>query len=889
MEQARPNPDILLQEIRQSQADGHGRLKIFFGYAAGVGKTYAMLEAARQAAAAGHEVVAGYVEPHTRPETMRLLDGMEQLPPQTIAYHGMQLREFDLDAALRRKPQLILVDELAHTNAVGCRHHKRYQDVEELLRAGIDVYTTLNVQHLESLNDVVSSITGVTVRERVPDRIFDAAGQVEMVDIEPEDLILRLEQGKVYQGGQAEHALHHFFSRKNLSALREIALRRCADRLNRNAAQAVANAGDHILVCLSAAPSNAKVIRTAARMAEAFHSRFTALLVETPAHWTQNVESSGRLRANIKLAEELGAHIATAYGDDIALQIAEYAKASSVTKVVVGRTNHRRRRLSAARSLVDSLTELAPGLDVYIIPDQQPAYRPRQQRRAEPLSATDLGKTFLLLLLATLAGVAFDRLGLKESNIITVYILCVLLTATWTMGRLYGALASLLSVLLFNYLFTTPRLTLQVNDASYLITFVIMLTASFLTSSLTRRVKAQARQAAQKAYTTEVLLETSHLLRKTDHAEAALAAVARQLIKLLQRGVIVYAADADGLAKPLLFPLRAGQTMDAYCTPEEQAVAQWVYKNNTMAGATTDTLPGAKCIYLAVRSQRVFAVLGIVMEQTPPLSAAEKNLLTAMLGECGLTLEKISLHKQKTQAEITARQEALRANLLRAISHDLRTPLTSITGNAGILMEDHGALDEDRKRLLYTDIYDDSMWLVNLVENLLSITRIENNQMAIRMETELVDDIFREALSHLGRKAAEHHIQTALDDDLLLARVDARLIIQVIINLIDNAVKYTPPGSTITLSAGKSAPGEIYIRVADNGPGVPDAAKEKLFDMFYTAENAQGDGRRGMGLGLFLCKSIVSAHGGQMTVTDNMPHGAVFTFTLPAAEVHANE
>lgn len=482
-----------------------GRLKIFFGYAAGVGKTYAMLEAAHQAQKEGIDVVVGYVEPHARPDTLALLDGLEVLPCKEIDYRGIKLKELDLDTALQRKPQLILVDELAHKNAQGCRHTKRYQDVEELLQAGINVYTTVNVQHLESLNDLVSSITGITVSERIPDHVFDRANQVELVDIEPDELVKRLQAGKVYRERQAKQALQHFFTAENLAALREIAMRRTADQLNRTALQAgkgkSARAGEHILICLSSAPSNAKVIRTAARMAEAFHSGFTALFVQTPETKELSGENLKRLRGNLRLAEQLGAQIATVYGADPAEQIAEYARVSGVTKIVMGRINHKQNLLTGKKSLADRLIELTD-LDIYIIPDHQPLYKKRMGRirmSSPRLSWKDTGIMLLSLAVATAVGFGFFGAGFSESNIITVYILGVLLTAVWTGSHVYGAIASLLSVAAFNYFFTVPRFSFQAYDPSYPVTFLIMLCSSMIASTLASRVKAQARLAAEKS------------------------------------------------------------------------------------------------------------------------------------------------------------------------------------------------------------------------------------------------------------------------------------------------------------------------------------------------------------------------------------------------------
>lgn len=880
----RPDPQRLLHAVNENN---RGKLKIFFGYAAGVGKTYAMLEAAHQAKGSGKDVVAGYIERHTRPDTLALLEGLEILPGRAVVYKGVELKEFDLDAALKRRPRLILVDELAHSNAPGCRHAKRYQDVEELLRAGIDVYTTVNVQHLESLNDLVASITGIAVSERFPDRVFDLADQVELVDIEPEDLILRLENGKVYKSGQAQRALNNFFTKENLAALREIALRRTADRLNRTAQktgnEAGARAGEHILVCLSSAPSNAKVIRMAARMAEAFHSGFTALFVETPETKELKGENLKRLRDNLRLAEQMGAQISTVYGDDPAVQIAEYAKVSGVTKIVLGRTNHRQSFLFRGKSLADKLTNLAGSMDIYIIPDTQNVYKRHisLSRENEPLfSWKDLLKTLCVIITATAIGYGFFAVGLREANIIIIYILGVLITAIWTHGHLYGAVASFLSVVAFNFFFTVPRYTLEATDPDYPVTFAIMLTASMISSTLAIRVKKQARQSSQKAYYTELLMGSSQKLQQGRDENEIISIAAGQLSILLERPVL-YALNKDG---GLVFegtPAEQAKPLLDGMTNEERGVADWVVKNNKRAGAATNTMSGSQNMYLAVRGlQGVMGVVGIPSKYYPALGVFEKNLMIAILNECGLILERRRLREEKQAIEMETRQERLRSNLLRAISHDLRTPLTSISGNAGVLMERSIMLSEEKKQELYGSIYDDSMWLVNLTENLLSITRIENGTMNIRLNAELIEDVFREALSHLDRQAKEHCIQTELPDDLLMARMDARLIIQVLINIVNNAVKYTPSGSDIVLRAERRGD-MVEINIMDNGPGIPDEAKLHLFDMFYTASQGKSDNRRGLGLGLSLCRAIIAAHGGEISVSDNLPVGARFTFTLP--------
>lgn len=880
-------------EYEKADKPRQGRLKIFFGYAAGVGKTYAMLKAAHRAKDQGVDVAVGYVEKHTRPDTLALLDGLEQLPTLKVEYKGIVLNEFDLDAALKRRPQLLLVDELAHSNAAGCRHTKRYQDVEELLRAGIDVYTTVNVQHLESLNDLVASITRVAVNERIPDSVFDSADQVELVDIEPDDLILRLQTGKVYQRNQASRALNHFFTKDNLVALREIALRRTADRLSRNAQrtgnETAAKASEHILICLSSSPSNAKVIRTAARMAEAFHSSFTALFVETTETKELKGENLKRLRDNLRLAEQLGAQIATVYGDDPAVQIAEYAKVSGITKIVLGRTNHKSTVFLKSKTLVDKLTKLAGDIDVHIIPDTQPLYKKKASfihLEDHKFRWTDLLKAVLITAAATGISFCFYTLGLREANIITVYILGVLLTAIWTNGHLYGALASLLSVISFNFFFTVPRFTLAANDPDYPVTFLIMLVASVISSTLATRVKKQARQSAQKAYYMELLINSNQKLQQGRDEQEIIQIAAEQVSALLDRPVLYALAMKEQELSFQVSPQSEANKQLSAMTPEEKGVADWVIKNNKHAGATTNTLSHAHNLYLSVRgNQEVMGVIGVPAKYYPPLEVFEKNLMISILNECGLILERRRLRDEKQKIALETQRERLRSNLLRAISHDLRTPLTSISGNAGVLMEKSIALTEEKKQEIYASIYDDSMWLVDLTENLLSITRIENGTMHLQMNAELIDDMLREAIAHVDRQAARHHIQVNLEDDLLMAKMDARLIVQVIINIVNNAIKYTPEGSHICISAEKEDR-MVCIHIADDGPGISDEAKVHLFDMFYTAGIGKADSRRGLGLGLSLCQSIVEAHGGEISVENNEPHGAIFSFTLPLEEVN---
>ena len=871
----------------EAETGGTGRLQIFFGYAAGVGKTYAMLEAAHQAQKEGVDVVVGYVEPHARPDTLALLEGLEVLSCREVDYRGIRLREFDLDGALARRPQLILVDELAHSNAPGCRHTKRYQDVEELLQAGINVYTTVNVQHLESLNDLVTSITGIVVNERIPDHVFDRANQVELVDIAPADLEKRLEEGKIYRQRQAKQALENFFTAENLTALREIAMRRTADQLNRTAVQEkkgkAARAGDHILICLSSAPSNAKVIRTAARMAEAFHSGFTALFVQTPETKELSGENIKRLRSNLRLAEQLGAQIATVYGADPAEQIAEYARVSGITKIVMGRVNHRQHPWIGQKSLADRLIERTD-LDVYIIPDRQPLYKKplgKLRKSRVRFSWRDAVVTLLCLAISTAVGFAFDWAGFSESNIITIYILGVLVTAVSTSGHLYGAANSLLSVLAFNFFFTEPRFTLQADGPSYPVTFLIMLSSSIIASSLASRVKEQARMAAEKSYYTELLLGSSQKLQTIRTEWDCLRLTAEQLSRMFDRPVIYALNDAD---KELDFRIEPADehTLLEKLSTEEIGVAKWVQKNNKHAGATTNTLPDSKWLFLSVRGTRgVMGIVGVPIAGYVVPDAFEKNLMVALLGECGLSQERIRLEEERNQIALQTQRESLQANLLRAVSHDLRTPLTNINGSVGILMGKDQTLKPEVREQLYTAIDDDTNWLINMTENLLAATQLETDRTKLKTAPELLEDLFQSAVRQLDRRARDHHISVDLEDQTLMASMNAGMIQRVIINMMNNAIQYTPKDSHIILS-GTRRKDWVEISVSDDGPGIPDEAKKHLFDLFYTAEQGKPDSKRGLGLGLHLCQSIVNAHGGTITVSDHAPSGTTFRFTLPA-------
>ncbi len=870
-------------------------LKIFFGYADGAGKTRAMLWAACQAKEQGMDVVAGYMEPRLSSQALGLLEGLEQLPVLELRQGDRVIREFHLDAALSRKPQLILIDGLAHKNSQGCRHTRRYQDVQELLKAGIHVYTTVNVQDIESLNDVIADITGQQVRERIPDSVFDHADQVEMVDIEPEELLERLGPGRG-AGSEGAGGGSCACTQEVLTVLRRLALRRLADRLERLTGSARSGNGgyhadEHILVCLSSSPSNAKTIRTAARMAGAFGGNLTALFVETPDFPAMEEADRKRLRDNMGLARQLGARIETTHGEDVPFQIAEFARLSDVSKIVIGRSTVSRKGILDRQTLTERLIKNAPGLDIHIIPDTEAesSYQRPKKKLSQILAVSlwDGVKSVLVLLGATLVGSLFFSLGFTEANIINVYILGVLIVSVITSNRLCSLAVSVVGVLVFNFFFTIPRFTFYFHDPSYPVTFGVMFAASFLTGSLAARLKDNARQSAKAAFRTKILFETNQLLQKEKDAWSVTGAAAGQLLKLLKRDIVMYLSEDTGLSEPRVYSegVQKGRELT---WEQEKAAAEWVFKNNRLAGAGTDTLSDRQCLYLAIRvNQRVYGVTGIFMGDKG-LDSFENSVVLSILGECALALENIKNAKEKEEAAILAKNEQLRANLLRAISHDLRTPLTSISGNASYLLSDYEKLDHESRRQMFGDIYDDAVWLINLVENLLAVTRIEEGRMNLNQSAELMDEVISEALCHVDRRSRDHVIQALSGEDFIFARIDAKLIVQVIINIVDNAVKYTPAGSLIQIRAERKN-GMVEVAISDNGPGIPDDQKEKVFDMFYSGANKVADSRRSLGLGLSLCRSIVNAHGGSIFVSDNQPKGAVFTFTLPLGEVELHE
>ena len=652
-------------------------------------------------------------------------------------------------------------------------------------------------------------------------------------------------------------------------------------------------AKDHILVCLSSSPSNERIVRIAGRMAQAFCGSFTALYVQTPGDAAMNTEDTSRLQANMHLAKQLGAEIVTTHGEDVPTQIAEYARLSGVTKIVIGQSGIQCRHFFSKPILTERLIALITAADIHIIPDAED-YRNSRRKPSIPIypafpATRELLLTAGILATATIVGWFFLQLGFANANIIMVYLLGVLLTSAFTSGYTCGVLSAFLSVILFNYFLTEPRLSLAAYGSKYPITFVVMFTAALLTSTLAAKLKAHAQLSARDAYRAKLLFDMNRQLQKAETPEEVYQMTATQIQKLMQRDVLICPAQGDTLLDGIVYPVDGSSPHSISEDEQELDVIHWVWQNRRRAGATTETFPKAKRLYFAICTwQQVYGVIGILMEKQTQPDAFTSSILFSILGECALTLESLRNADEKEKAAVLAKNEQLRANLLRSISHDLRTPLTSISGNADTLLHCYDVLDDQTRKQIFSDIYDDAQWLIGLVENLLSITKIANGNVKLHLSDQVVDDIISEALRHIDRRSAEHHITMNCGEIPLLVRVDAGLIMQVLINLVNNAIKYTPAGSTIQITAIQCG-NVAEICVSDNGTGIPNELKERVFEMFFTGSNPTSDSRRSLGLGLSLCQVIVHAHHGKMTLKDNLPHGCIFSFTVALSEVNLNE
>jgi two-component system sensor histidine kinase KdpD len=878
----RPDPEVLLAQVRaEERRASRGQLKIFFGSAPGVGKTYAMLEAARARVREGVEVVVGVVETHGRPETAALLEGLPALPRRAVDYRGITLQEFDLDAALARRPGLVLVDELAHTNAPDSRHAKRWQDVEELLAAGIGVYSTLNVQHLESLNDVVAQITGVTVRETLPDSVFDQADEIELADLSADDLLTRLRQGKVYVPEQAAAAIERFFRKGNLIALRELTLRRAAERVDaqmrgymqESRIRAIWPAGERLLVCIGPNPEGARLVRAGKRMATGLKCEWRVTYVERPG---QAVSPSDReaLVANLQLAESLGAMTATLSGHNAAAEILAYARDHNVTKIVIGKPTHPRWRDKLFGSLLDQLVRGSGDVDVYAITgdtETRPRRRAGRVARRSPLA--EYGWAALMVAgFSVLAALVFRFLSVTD--VAMVYLLGVGLVAS-RYGRGPSVVAAVASIAVFDFFFVPPSLTFAVSDVRYLLTFGVMLCIALVISALTLRIRAQAETARLRERSTAALYAMSRELAGTRGRSGVALAASRQLEGTFGAQVQILLPDEAGrLEIPVHVP-------PAYPMDEkERSVAQWVFERGQAAGRGTDTLPAAQALYVPlVGSAGTIGVAGLRATdgrrlQDPGL----RRLLDALAGQAALALERVMLAERAEKEQVEAEAERLRTALLSSLSHDMRTPLGAITGAASSLLDDGGALSEAARRDLLKAILEESQRMNRLIGNLLDMIRVETGALEVQKDWQPLEEVIGVALIRLEERLREHPVQVKLPRDLPLALLDGLLIEQVFVNLLENAVKYTPPGTPIEISAA-AGDEAIVVDVADRGPGLPAGEERRVFEKFYRPPGAAPAG--GVGLGLTICRGIITAHGGRIWAEDRPGGGAVFRFTLP--------
>jgi two-component system sensor histidine kinase KdpD len=895
MAEARPDPDQLLERVKAEEArERRGRLRIFFGASAGVGKTYAMLEAARNMQATGTDVVVGYVEPHGRIETERLIEGLPRLPPLAVSYRGIVRHEFDLDAALARHPEILLVDELAHSNVTGGepapRHPKRWQDIEELLAAGISVWTTVNVQHLESLNDLVFQTTGVRQRETLPDHVFDEADDIELIDLPPDDLIARLRAGKVYVGEHAGTAVERFFRKQNLMALREIALRRVADRVEAAARALPVDrtqtriAGDRVLVAVGPDEQAPELVRAAKRMADALDAEWTVVYVETPALLRLSEAARNRRIEVLRLAESLGGETVTLDGPSAAATLAEYAHVRHATRVIVGAPKRRGWRAWLRPSTATELVRRARGFDVVMIAPAGRAAPPAAPAASAAQGGPSAVRWDRYAQAAGISGLctllALAMYGHFElSNLVMIYLLGVTV-AGLRLGRGPSALTAVLNVIALDFFFVPPRFSFAVSDAEYLVTFGTMVTIALVIANLTASVRQQTRVAGARERRTALLYAMSRELAATRGTPNMARVAVRHVAEVFQCQAVVLLPDAGGkLGYPRDTPLESS------FRHADLAVAQWVADHGQPAGLGTDTLPAAPGLYLPLGDEsRTVGVLGVRPSNARRVLLPEQShLLSTFAGQIALALERARLGEVAEQASLAAERETLRNTLLASISHDLRTPLAVMTAAGSTLAQHGAALDETTRVELARSVETKAREMSELVSNVLDLVRLESGQVALRRDWQTLDDLVGSALTAYREKLAAHPTELRLAADLPPVWVDATLIVQVFSNLFDNIAKYTPPGTRVTITAVADAEREfVRITVDDDGPGLPAGDPARLFDKFQRGH--EEGSVVGVGLGLAICQAIVRAHGGHIEAQRREGGGARFVFTLPATQ-----
>ena len=895
--EARPDPDELLARVQAEEARARrGKLRIFFGATAGVGKTFAMLASARTARAGGAEVVIGYIEPHGRADTERLIEGLEAIPPLEIHYRGIVRREFDLDAALKRRPATVLVDELAHSNIIGGdptpRHPKRWQDVQELLDAGINVWTTVNVQHLESLNDLVAQITGVKQRETLPDRVFDEADEVELIDLPPDDLLARLKAGKVYLPDEVRSAVDRFFRLPNLIALRELALRRMTSRVE--AAAKISLAGDRtsrewlareqLLVAIGPDAQAEQLVRAGKRMADALNADWSVVYVETP--WLQRLSEKERNRRIdlLRLAESLGAETVTLDGPTAAATVAEYAQTRNATRVIVGEPKRRGLRALLRRSTATELVRLARGFDVVTIAAADERAQTGRTVAARG-AVTETAQTSRLRRYAWAVGISLASTAVawlmypyfELANLVMVYLLGVTISGL-RLGRRPSVLTTFLNVMLFDFFFVPPRFTFAVSDVQYLVTFGVMLTIGLVIATLMSSVRQQTRVAGARERRTALLYAMSRELASTRDTTSMARVAIKHVAEVFQCRACVLFPNASG---KLEYPGEA--PMEGSFRGADLAVAQWVADHGQRAGLGSDTLPAAPALYLPLTTGReTFGVLAVLpTNRRRVLLPEQRHLLETFAGQLALAVERGRLAEAAEGARVAAESESLRNTLLASISHDLRTPLAVMAGAGSTLAMRGASLDEASRVALARSIETKAREMSDLVSNVLDLTRLDAGKVALHRDVEQVEDLVGAALHQSEDRLTEHPVDVRIPEDLPSVYVDANLVVQVFTNLLDNAAKYTPPGTRIYVSGSTDGP-FVRVTVDDDGPGLPPGDPAALFDKFR--RGASEATVVGAGLGLAICRAIVHAHGGAIEARRRPERGTRFEFTLPIAE-----
>jgi two-component system, OmpR family, sensor histidine kinase KdpD len=888
----RPSPEALLEVARREESRD-GKLRIFVGAAPGVGKTYTMLETARARRKDGYDVVVGVVETHGRKETEALLDGLEVIPRRRIEYRGQWLEEMDLDAIIARRPQIVLVDELAHTNAPGSRHPKRCLDVEELLNRGINVYSTVNIQHIESLNDVVAQITGVRVRETVPDRVFDRADSVELVDLTPDDLIARLKEGKVYVPKQAERALEHFFSPANLTALRELALRRTAERVDEqllthmqeHAIQGPWAAGERILVCVSEDVRAAGLVRYAKRLADRLHASWTALSIETQRSLQFTEEERDRLADTLRLAEALGGEAITIpSGGRIADDVINFAHANNVTQIIIGKSTRSRWFEILHGSVVHELVRSSGNISVHVIAGEHLTREPvpkKTIRTAEEVRSFD-PIPYLAAIVAVAAALGIDELIKPIVGIENVDL--VFMTAIVAVAVRYGLLpslfASVVASLCYNFFFLPPIYTFTITDPTNVAAFLIFIVMAALVSNVAARVRTQAMAAIERARTTEALYAFSRKLAGVGTLDDVLWATAYQTALMLKVRVVLLLPENGSIA------VRAGYPPEDTLDDADLAAASWAWERNRSAGRGSDTLPGAKRLFLPMRTGRgAIGIVGIDSDKPGPLlTPDQRRQLDALIDQGALAIERVFLVEDVDRAKRSMEADRLRSALLTSISHDLKTPLAAILGAAGTMRQLSGALDDAAKADLLATIIDESERLNRFIANLLDITRLESGAIVPQTTLQDLGELVGSALARGSKILAHHKVDVELAADLPMLELDPVLFEQVLFNLLDNASKYSSAGTTIHIRSWREAQ-SVVLQVLDEGVGIPPQDVERIFDKFYRAQ--KGDQvRAGTGLGLAISRGFVEALKGTITAANRTDRsGAVFTIRLPVPAV----